>query len=101
MARLVDYPERRTILGTHLATIVHARGRDVRVPQPLLHLGDIGVVFERVRRGRGSQRMRAESIDVDANHAGIPDQDLVDAVGRKLEFLVMRATGDRWAVLTS
>jgi hypothetical protein len=40
--------ERRAVLRPGLAVIVHARGGDVRMPQPLLHLGDIGLVVERV-----------------------------------------------------
>jgi hypothetical protein len=37
-------PERRAVLGLALTAIVEARGRDVGVAEPLLHLGDIAVV---------------------------------------------------------
>ena len=37
------------------------------MPEPLLHLGDVGLVVERVGRGRGSQRVHAEPLDVHAD----------------------------------
>lgn len=41
------------VLGAGAAMVVDAGGGDVGVPEPLLHLGDVGRVVERVgRRGR-------------------------------------------------
>jgi len=34
--------------------IVDTGRRDVRVPEPLLHLGDVGLMIERVGRGGGA-----------------------------------------------
>ena len=43
-----------------VAMVINPRRRNVGMPQPLLHLGDIGLVIKRVGRRRRSQRMRAE-----------------------------------------
>jgi len=40
--------------------IVDAGGGNVGVAEPLLHLGDVGLVVERVGGGRRSQRMGAD-----------------------------------------
>lgn len=80
--RLVRYPEGRAVLGAHLAAIIHARGRNIGMSQPLLDLGDISVVLERVGSGGGAQRVRPEAIDHDAYRAGIFRQHLIDAIGR-------------------
>jgi hypothetical protein len=47
--------------------------------QPLLDFGDVGVMFERVGRGRSVQGVRAEAIDFDINACGILGQHLVHA----------------------
>ena len=39
---------------------VDAGSGDVGVPEPLLHLGDVSLVIERIGRGYGSQRMRPD-----------------------------------------
>lgn len=79
---LVGHSEHRAILGAQLAPVVHAHGRDVRVPQQLLHVGEVCVVLKSVGGGRSAQRVRSEPFDVDADDAGIPDHYLVD-VGRR------------------
>jgi hypothetical protein len=71
--------ERRAILGPRAAVIVDARGRDVGVPKPLLHLGDVGLVIERVCGGGRPKRMRA---DPEAEPARVSAHELVNAVGR-------------------
>src|SRR5712692_8494434 len=59
---LVSDPERRTILRPHFAPVIEPRRRDVGMAEPLLHLGDIGLVVERVGRCRGAQRMHTQPI---------------------------------------
>ena len=59
--------------------IVDPRGGDVGVPQPLLHLGDVGLVIERVSGGRRPQRVRA---DRKPELGRISAHQLIDAVRR-------------------
>jgi hypothetical protein len=40
--------------------IVDARSGDIGVPEPFLHLGDVGLVIERIGRGGRAQRVRAD-----------------------------------------
>lgn len=40
--------------------IVDPRSSDVGVAEPLLHLGDVGLMIERIGGGRRTQRMRAD-----------------------------------------
>ena len=40
--------------------IVNPRCRDVRVAEPLLHLGDVGLVVKRAGDHRRAERMRAD-----------------------------------------
>jgi hypothetical protein len=40
--------------------VVDSRGGDVGMAEPFLHLGDVGLVIERVGGGGGAQRMRAD-----------------------------------------
>ena len=40
--------------------VIDPRRCNVRVPQPLLHLGDVRLVVERIRRRSRPQRMRSE-----------------------------------------
>lgn len=42
-SRLVAHLERRAVLWPGLAVVVDARGGDVGVAEPLLHLGDVGL----------------------------------------------------------
>ena len=48
--------------GSTSSLIVNPRRRDVRVPQPLLDLRDIGVVRKRIRRRGRSKRVHAEAV---------------------------------------
>ena len=59
-SRSVGDLERRAVLGPRAAVIVDARGGDVGVAEPFLHLGDVGLVIERVGGGGRAQRMRAD-----------------------------------------
>ena len=52
--------ECRAVLRPRAAVIVDAGGGDVGVAEPFLHLGDVGLVIERVGGGRRAQRMRAD-----------------------------------------
>ena len=47
----VGHFERRAILRPRAPVIVDARGGDVGVAEPFLHLGDVGLVVERVGGG--------------------------------------------------
>jgi hypothetical protein len=38
-----------------LPMIINPRRRDVRMPEPLLHLGNIGLVIQRIGGRRGAQ----------------------------------------------
>jgi hypothetical protein len=49
--------ERRAVFRPGLAMIVDAGGGDVGVAEPFLHLGDVGLMIERVGGGRRAQRM--------------------------------------------
>jgi hypothetical protein len=48
------------VLWPGLAVIVDPGGGDVGVAEPFLHLGDVGLVIERVRSGGGPKRMGAD-----------------------------------------
>ena len=54
---LVAHLEGRRILWPHFPPVINPRRRDIRMPEPLLHLSDVGVMVERV--GGGS---RAECV---------------------------------------
>ena len=57
-ARSISDFECRAVLGPCTAVIVDARGGDIGVAEPFLHLGDISLVIERID-GRGrAQRVR-------------------------------------------
>ena len=56
----IRYLERGTVFRPRSPAIVNARGADVRVTKPFLHLGNVGLVVERVGRGRCSQCMGAD-----------------------------------------
>ncbi|TLD44431.1 MAG: hypothetical protein FAZ92_03333 [Accumulibacter sp.] len=57
---LVGDLEGRTILRPGLAVIVNSGCGDVGVTQPLLHLGDVRLMVERVGRGGRPQRVRPD-----------------------------------------
>jgi hypothetical protein len=50
--------ECRTVLWPGAAVIVNARGADVGVTKPFLHLGYVGLVVERIGGGRGVVQRR-------------------------------------------
>ena len=75
---LIFHLERRAVLRPRAAVIVDARGGDVRVAEPFLHLGDVGLVVERVGGGRRAQRVRA---DLEPELRRIAPHQLVDAIG--------------------
>ena len=57
---LIAHFKRRAILRPCLAVIVNPRRRDIRMTEPLLHLGDISLVIERISRRRRAQRVRPD-----------------------------------------
>jgi hypothetical protein len=59
-SRSVSNLESRTVLRPRAAVIVDARGGDVGVSKPFLHLGDISLVVERIGGRHRAQRMSAD-----------------------------------------
>lgn len=59
---LVVHPKRGAFLRSGAATIVEARCRNICVAQPLLHLGNVGLMCERVGRRRRAQRVHADPV---------------------------------------
>jgi hypothetical protein len=57
--------------------IINTRRSDVGVAKPFLHLGDVGVVVERIGSGRRTQRMAA---DLESELRRIGAHQLVDAI---------------------
>lgn len=53
--------------------------------EPLLDLGDVGLVVESVGGGRGPQRVGA---DLEAEGGGVAPHDLVDRIGGEARCLV-------------
>ena len=53
--------ERRAILRPRAPVIVDARGGDIGVTEPFLHLGDVGLMIERVGGGGRAQRNARQS----------------------------------------
>ena len=83
IVRSIDDLERRAVLRPRAAVIVDPRGGDVGVAKPFLHLGDVGLVIERVGGGRRAQRMRA---DLEPELRRIGAHQLVNAVRRDRPF---------------
>ena len=42
--------------------VIETRRRNVGMPEPLLHLGDISIVRQGIRGSRGTQRMHAAAV---------------------------------------
>ena len=59
--------------------VIDPSRRDAGVAQPLLDLGDVGLVIQRVGRGRCPQRVGA---DLEAERLRVGPDGLVDGVGR-------------------
>ena len=68
----------RAVLRPGAAVIVDARGGDVGVAKPFLHLGDVGLVIQRVGGGRRAQRMRA---DLEPKLRRVESHELVNTIG--------------------
>jgi hypothetical protein len=79
----IGHLKRRAVLRARAAVIVDARRGNIRVPEPFLHLGDVGLVVEGVGRGRRAQRMGA---DLETEQRRIGAHQLVDAVRRDRPF---------------
>jgi hypothetical protein len=69
-----------TVFRPRLAVIVDAGGGDVGVAQPLLDLGDVGLIVERVGGGGRPQQV---GVDLNAQLRGIPPDQSVNRVGRE------------------
>src|SRR5262249_49530100 len=65
--------------GLAVAVIIDARGGNVLVPEPFLDLGDVGLVRQGVRGGRGAHGMDTQPVDlgIEAGVAAILDNDVV------------------------
>src|SRR6266851_908059 len=59
---LVPNPKRRAVLRPCFAPVIKPRRRNVRMAEPLLDLGDVSLMGERVGRSGGAQRVDAEAI---------------------------------------
>ncbi len=51
------------------------------MPQPLLDLGDIGLMLQGIGRGRRPQSMHAQAGDLDAGSLGIDPDQGIDPLG--------------------
>src|SRR5712692_4812717 len=73
LARSILYLKRRTLLGPTLPAIIEARSRNVGMPQPLLHFGDVRVVRQCIGGGCGTLGMDAEAVHIciDAYHSTV------------------------------
>ena len=58
---LISDLESRAILRPRPTVIVNARGADFGVGEPLLHLGDVGLVVERIGGRRRAERVSADT----------------------------------------
>src|ERR1039458_8969142 len=75
----VDNFEGRAVLRPRLTVVVYPRRGNVRMPQPFLDLGDVGLVIERIGSGCGTQRVRS---DLKPQRRRISAYHLVDRVRR-------------------
>jgi hypothetical protein len=75
------------MLGPRLAVIIDAGGRDIGMAEPLLDLGDIGLVVECVGSGGCSQRMGA---DLETQSRRIPSHELVGSEGASVRNRTVR-----------
>jgi hypothetical protein len=57
--RLIRNLKRRTVFRPGLAVIVNPRRRDIGVAEPLLNLGNVRFMIERIGCRGGAQRMSA------------------------------------------
>src|SRR4051794_8858314 len=71
--------ERRAILGPCVAVIIDARCSNVGMPKPLLHLGNVSLVIERVGGGGRAPRGRA---NLKTERGRVGAHQLVNAVRR-------------------
>jgi hypothetical protein len=76
-ARLITHFKGRRILRLHFAPIIDTCCRNIRVAQPLLHLGDVGFVVKSIGGGRDAQGMRA---DLRPQRQGIVAHEFINAI---------------------
>jgi hypothetical protein len=55
LVSLVPHLKRRAVLRSRFPPVIEPGGGNIRMPEPLLHLGDVGLMVECVGRGRGPQ----------------------------------------------
>ena len=79
----IRHLECRAVLGPRAAVIIDPRRRDVRMSQPLLHLGDVSLMIERIGGSSRTERVRA---DLEAELRRIRAHQLIDPIGRDRAF---------------
>ena len=84
---MLNITNRRQNFRFRFAPVVKPRRRNVRVPQPLLNLGNVRGVIERIRRRRRSQAVNTDRPCLDAQLAGLFLDDVpVNRVSRERLF---------------
>src|SRR5438132_14284708 len=70
---LIFHLKRWTLLRPTLPAVIQPRGGNVSMSQPLLHLRDVRIVCESIRRCCGTEGMHAEAVHIriDADHGTI------------------------------
>ena len=90
--RSILHLERRALLRPTLSTIIEPCRRNIGMPEPLLHLGDVGIVRERgrymvgvpLRRATPSGEQQAESNNgCDYTYDQEPDRSVTGGAGEK------------------
>src|ERR1700737_342320 len=90
-AHLVFYMKGWTVLWLAFAAVVETGSGHVRVPEPFLDLGDVGLMRESVRCRRRPQRMHAQPVrfSIDSGLTPVfPDDVAIDGAG--VQMLVQR-----------
>jgi hypothetical protein len=88
LARLVFHFKGRTLLRPTLPAVIEPGCGNVGMPEPLLHLGDVRVVRQSIRGGRGPQGMDAEAVDIGGDAdllAVVADNVRVDRIWTQME----------------
>ena len=93
VSRSISNLERRAVLRPGAAVIVDARGGDIGVAKPLLHLGDVGLVVERVGGGGRPQGVRP---DFKSELRGVGAHQPVNSVRRDRAFKPAGAVVADW-----
>src|SRR5215831_4231272 len=57
--------KRGALLGSRIAPVIQPRRRYIRMPQPLLHFGNVRIMRQCVRRCRRAKRVHTEPVHID------------------------------------